>query len=796
MKHKYVRSVIVLGMLLVMVGTGVLIKSGIAQADNALVVLNSGVDPVVAQSQLVQAAPAAQPLAISLGLQLRNVDTFNSLLSDINDPTSSLYQQYLTPDQFTQEFAPTGDQVQQVVSYLQAQGMVVTDVAPDNLLLDVQGTVQQARQAFNVQMNVYRHGKDTFYANGSPVRVPARLRSLIAAVTGLDTSMKMNRNVVDMKQVPKTSPVGYAPKDIASAYDISPLQSAGFLGDRQTIALYELDGYQSSDVANYVQYYNPASLASIPASATAVPTAIGAVANLTNTMVDNYNGSAGAGAIETSLDIEMIDAIAPHANILVYEGPNTVQGINDTYSKIINDNRAQVLSTSWGLCETAAGTSELQLLDNLFMQAASQGMSVFAAAGDKGAYDCADTNLVVDSPASDPYVTGVGGTSLQLNANGTISNESVWSDTTNAGFTSAEGDGSGGGLSSYFAQPSWQRGSGVQNSYSNGKREVPDVTANADNNYGYAIYCTVAAANCPSTGWAMVGGTSASAPLWAASTLLINQYLQAQGKSRLGQINPVLYGLFNGTHTYPAFHDITTGNNLYYPATGNYDLASGLGSPDVFNIARDLVINAGGTAATSSSTATIPGITLAQDTFHGANQTYWGTSSSGQSWSGDANTSSVFSIASNSGLVTNGTTSYNATLGTLALNTEVSFTGSLNSYTTNTIGAVLHWTDGTNWYRAYLDGASLIVQKMVLGIPTVLAAAPFTATGNTAYRLRFRIVGLTLSAVAWANSGTEPSTWMIVTTDSTLLTGYSGLRIQELTNGTATFTAFQSTTAL
>jgi hypothetical protein len=84
---------------------------------------------------------------------------------------------------------------------------------------------------------------------------------------------------------------------------------------------------------------------------------------------------------------------------------------------------------------------------------------------------------------------------------------------------------------------------------------------------------------------------------------------------------------------------------------------------------------------------------------------------------------------------------------------------------------------------------------MVLGIPTVLAAAPFTATANTAYHLRFRIVGSTLSAVAWANSGTEPSTWMIVTTDSTLLTGFSGLHIQEVTNGTATFTAFQSATA-
>ncbi len=778
-----------------MVGTGVVIKSEAAQADNAPVVLDNHVDAVIAQSQLVQAAPAAQNLAISIGLQIRNVGQFDSLLSDMYNPASASYQHFLTPDQFTQDFAPTGDQVQQVVSYLQGQGMTVTDVTPDNLLIDVQGTVQQAQQTFNVQINTYKQGKETFYANNTPIKVPARIRRFITAVTGLDTHIKLHHHAQTAVQAMKTDPTGYTPKDVTTAYDISPLQSAGFLGDKQTIALYELDGYQTSDVANYMQYFNPVSLASTLASTVATPTAIAAVSNLTNIMVDNYNGAAGVGAVEASMDIEMIDAVAPHANILVYEGPNTMQGINDTYAKIINDNKAQIISTSWGSCETGSGNAELQLLDNLFRQAAAQGMSVYAASGDKGAYDCKDTNLVVDSPASDPYVTGVGGTSLQLNTNSTITSESAWSDTTNAGFTSYMGDGSGGGVSSYFSQPSWQRGPGVQNSYSNGKREVPDVSASADNNYGYAIYCTVQASGCASTGWNMVGGTSGAAPLWAASTALINQYMQAQGKARLGQINPVLYGLYNGTRTYPAFHDITTGDNLYYSATANYDLATGMGSPDVFNIARDLAINSGGTATTSSSTATAAGTTLSQDTFQGSNQTYWGTSSSGQYWGGDANDSTAFSIASNSGQVTNGSASYNAILGALAVNAEVSFTGSLDNYTSNTIGAVLHWTDGNNWYRAYLDGASLIVQKMVLGMPTVLAAAPFIARAGTAYNVRFRIVGSTLSAVAWARSGTQPSTWMITTNDSTFLIGYCGLRIQDLSNNTATFTAFQSTTA-
>jgi len=86
----------------------------------------------------------------------------------------------------------------------------------------------------------------------------------------------------------------------------------------------------------------------------------------------------------------------------------------------------------------------------------------------------------------------------------------------------------------------------------------------------------------------MLGGTSAAAPLWAGSTALINEYLQQQRKARLGFANPVLYGLQNAQKPFPPFHDITSGNNLFYPATAGYDEASGWGSPDIYNIARDV----------------------------------------------------------------------------------------------------------------------------------------------------------------------------------------------------------------
>ena len=798
MRRKYVRNLIFFGAVLLLIGVSVGVlgsnSSQSAQADSGPPVsLEQRLNPLLNKAQLVQQTPGSQPLAISVGLQMRNQAEFTNVVHSIYDMHSPLYHQYLTPAQFAQEFAPTSDQVQQVVTYLQKQGMSVTNIAPNNLLLDVSANVSQAQHAFSVQINNYKIGKSTFYANASPLKVPARIGSLVTAVVGTDSSIKFHTSSPHAKMTPASGPVGYQPKDIASAYDLALLQSAGFLGENQTIALFELDGYQSSDVAQYIQYFNLASSSN------------GTLPNVSDILVDNYSGAAGQGAAEVTLDMEMVAAVAPHANMLVYEGPNTLQGLNDTYARIVNDNKAQTVSISWGLCETFSGNTELQLLDNIFKQGSVQGISFFAAAGDAGAYDCGDTNLAVDSPADDPYVTGVGGTSLLLNPDGSYNSESVWADPTDT-FHGPKGSGGGGGVSTVYKQPGWQVGSGVQNSYSTGYREVPDVSANASPNPGYAVYCTASNAACPSTGWVSIAGTSAAAPIWAASTALINQYMQVQAKKQLGLINPALYGLFNGYQAFPAFHDVTTGTNNYYPATSGYDMASGLGSPDVFNIARDLVINVTGilpgltptpspTAApmptpTPTPTST-PTTVLAQDNFQRANQTYWGTASDGHTWTSDADTNTIFSINNNAGQVANGSGSYSAILGSSGTDEEGLFTGSISNYSSTNIGAVLRWNDGNNWYKAYLDGASLIVQKKVNGTAAVLSAAAFPATAGASYNLRFRVVGSTLYAKAWAGSSAEPAGWMVTTNDSTFQHGYCGLRMQVYSNS-ATFTSFQA----
>ena len=185
-----------------------------------------------------------------------------------------------------------------------------------------------------------------------------------------------------------------------------------------------------------------------------------------------------------------------------------------------------------------------------------------------------------------------------------------------------------------------------------------------------------------------------------------------------------------------------------------------------------------------------PGTTLAQDNFHRANRTYWGTASDGLTWGGDANTVTVFSISGNTGQVANGSASYSAVLGPVATNAEALFSGSMSKFNNTNIGAVLRWTDGNNWYKAYIDGSNLVVQKKVKGSATILGTAPFTATAGTSYTLRFSVSGSTLSAKVWQTGSPEPASWMVTLTDSTLQSGYCGLRMLIQNGAVATYTSF------
>ncbi len=428
MRRNVVQGLAVICILLLLVGGSLTVLHGAVRADkDPLVALDGDVVPQVHHAHFKHLTDGNQQLNLSIGLTPNNLPQLDDLLQGLYDPQSPNFHQFLTPDRFNHLFAPTPDQVQQVEDYLQGQGLTVTDVSSNHLLINASASVSQAQQAFNMQIGDYQNGQDTFYANTSSPELPRGISKFITSISGLDNTKKYHSHY-QRPTTPSGPSSGYSPLDIANVYNMAPLQSAGTLGDNQTIALLELDGYRPTDIIKYFLNYGLGT----------------SLTNISNIVIDGFNGNAGQGAIEVELDMEILAAVAPHAAQLVYEGPNTPQGFNDTLNKIVVENRARTVSISWGICESASGSAELQTLDTIFKQGAAQGMSFFAASGDSGAYDCKDTNLAVDSPASDPNVTGVGGTTLQLGTGGGYGSELVWSDPSD--FHAPMGAGGGGGI--------------------------------------------------------------------------------------------------------------------------------------------------------------------------------------------------------------------------------------------------------------------------------------------------------------------------------------------------------------
>jgi subtilase family serine protease len=559
-----------------------------------------GLPPLLSVSTLQGSDVSTRTLHMSIGLALRNQAQLSALLQSMYDPSSPNYHRYLTPDEFAQRFGPTAVQRQAVIDYLTRQGFSVTQVYPD--LVDFSGSVSKAERVFGVTINDYL-GPDgrVFYSNATAPMFPSYLAALITSVSGLDNANRFSHPPIPGQKTPSVHPkagsncpaagqsggtqVAYIPSQFAKAYNYDGLHNSGLQGQGQTVGVFELDGYSLSDVQTYSQCFGGGS----------VP--------IQNVVLDGFNGQPGAGAIEVELDMEVILSQAPNlAKLIVYEAPNTTQGYNDEFARIVQD-RTPVISVSWGDCEKNMGQQEVNQENQFFQQAAAQGQTILVAAGDSGSSSCFqlqgggfDFSLNADDPAAQPYVTGVGGTNLTLKSDNSYQSETIW----NSGIFGGAG---GGGLSQFWKQPSWQTGPGVQNQYSNGMRETPDVSLDADPATGYPIYCT-AGSNCTgsggitgsSSGWLTVGGTSAAAPMWAAMVALANQQAAKSGKNTLGFLNPALYKIGSGSNYGRDFHDITaSGNNDEgfnggaYPVTQDYDMATGWGTFNAANLAANLV---------------------------------------------------------------------------------------------------------------------------------------------------------------------------------------------------------------
>ena len=592
---------------------------------------------VLAHSRLIGRVASAQTISLALTLPLRNQAGLDTLLARLSTPGDPLYGQYLTPDEFTTQFGPTESDYAAAAAAAQRLGLRVTGTHANRLLLDVAGPASAVEAAFNLHLQRYQNNINgrVFQAPDSGPALPAGLAGRVSEVIGLDNAVLLHSHLRPaLGSRSGSGPMGgLTPSDIQAAYS---LQNTGATGAGQVTALFELDGYAPSDVSAYEAAYG---LPQVP---------------LQNILVDGAPGTAGSGADEVTLDIELAQAVSPGlSKILVYETPNAAtQNYLDCYNKIATDDIAKQISTSWGAAEDQSDPALISAENPIFKQMAAQGQSIVAVTGDAGAYDDGST-LSVDDPGAQPYVTGIGGTTLATNGTGgPYAAEAAWSDPTPAtGYP--HGSGGGGGFSTVWPAPSYQ----ATLLPVPAMRSVPDVALDSDPNTGYSIYFN--------GGWAVYGGTSAAAPLWAGFAALVNQQRAAAGKAPIGFLNPPIYQIGASAADSADFHDITRGTNLYYSAAVGYDNATGWGS-FVGNALLETLVD----GLTSPQTATLIGTITAADTgavLPGVTVSAISVSSGVSEGTTTTDTNGIYTIAAPTGLpLTVAVSAYTATGGRYA----------------------------------------------------------------------------------------------------------------------------------
>jgi len=513
-----------------------------ATPGSASVALRGDVVPVVAQSARVGLVAARTSISVTVTLAQRDPAGLQTFLNQVADPASSHYKQYLTVKQFAQRFGATPATTAAVRTYLASHGLKVGAVTANGLTLSASGSATQIEKAFGTTLATYRDSAGRqFYANTAAPVLPAGIAAAVTDVSGLSDYAVSHQDAVRGSASSKASVQGYTPTQIRGGYNLTSALSAGYTGAGQTVALEEFSAFTQSDVTTYDKKFS---------LTPSTPTVVKSDGGTTDT----------SGEDEVELDIEVVQAIAPGATIKVYEAPNSDAGEAAVYAELVS-NDVPIISTSWGQDEAAETASNRTALNTDFQEAAAQGQSIYAASGDSGSDDAGNGGTSVDFPASDPYVTGAGGTTLKLTSANAWSSEKAWSD-------------SGGGVSSYFDTPSFQT------SVNSGTyRSVPDVAADADPNTGWAIYTEGS--------WAEYGGTSAAAPNWAAFTAIYDDEAKAVSKPSLGFANASIYALAESSNYKSAFHDITSGSNGAYSAGTGYDKVTGWGSYNGANFLAD-----------------------------------------------------------------------------------------------------------------------------------------------------------------------------------------------------------------
>jgi Pro-kumamolisin, activation domain/FG-GAP-like repeat/Bacterial Ig-like domain (group 3) len=558
-------------------------------------------------------------------------------LEEQRESTNPNFHKWLTPDQFAQRFGATAALIEKATAWLKKNGMSNIEVSRGDRFITFSGQVSSVSSGFKTEIHIYKVNGVRHFANSVEPAIPGELADAVSGIVGLN----------DFSPKPEflwsyTAANYMGPDDLATMYDIHPLYAQGIDGTGVTIAV---PGAATVNLTDYQYYRSFFGLSPNYYQIVAVPGQQDGLAP-----ADSDDG------YEATLDLEMVGGIARNATILYIQSASEVAGIQ--YA--IDNQLAQILSTSMGECETAVSADHIYY-QALAQQANAEGITWTSSSGDKGPANCdwspeiqATQGIALLLPASVPEITAVGGTeiiytdasgapywSTSNNANeGNLLSyvpETVWNGTENGEPSTGNMLASGGGPSAYFPIPGFQAGLGNPSIVN---RMVPDVSLNASSSQDAApnMFYYLGA-------FAPIGGTSASTPMFAGMLALVEHYLMAHGSITapgLGNVNPSLYNIDSNVPS--AFHDITTGDNdvncvigtpdctigrMGYPATVGYDMATGLGSVDLYNLASNWALY-----QSSSSTTTLNVNTSARTAGQNVTFTTKTTSSSGNPQNG------------------------------------------------------------------------------------------------------------------------------------------------------------------
>ncbi len=578
------------------------------------------------------------PLALTFYVAPAHPSAAEAKAQSIQTPGSADYHHFLTVAQYVRDYAVSDAELQNIENSLVTLGFSIGYVYPNHLAIEVLGSVGTAQQALGVHLKQYvKDGRAGFAPTASPV-LPAALQGKIRGIGGLSTLTRPHaqhmRSAIEelntKRSVPAKlvggTPGDYLPADFANIYDVNPIYRSGIKGHGSTVGIVTLNNFDASDAYTFWK-------------------AIGLrVSQDRITKVDVDGGFTAAsnnadGESESDLDTEYSGALAPQANVRVYVAPNeTEANYINAFEAAASENIADTVSASWGGSElyffpdlTPSYPSETYLLDDfhdVFLEMALQGQTVYIATGDSGSFDTVrgcrvfgtptaddpvcNAPYAVQSPANDPLVTATGGTTLPFSFTTSggfhvsVPTHRAWSwdylayEAAEQGFGAVYplsrffSVGTGGGVSSYFKTPWYQKntpgitktktGQYLTFDFGSGAaiytilpsqfagRNLPDISTNADPESGYQIVQG-------NTLYDFGGGTSFVAPQLNGVTAL---FVEALG-GRVGQINPALYQV-----NYLALRDSKLGNNWGYDALPGYDNATGLGTLDAAKLLSGL----------------------------------------------------------------------------------------------------------------------------------------------------------------------------------------------------------------